>query len=511
MSCKLQHIILIVSVLPWLACADNAAAVDEATSDAVQDSGVEEDGGSEQGDTSATDSMHDTFSTDALTSPIPGDLGPADMEIDPGEDDSLIAPQAPTLCGMLCGALESGGTCVYLPPAECLAWCENESTGPCGDPYKAHFECLADQELLCEITGIATKVPDVCSISQASVALCEAETRCEASCDALAEASCDLAPLPTDSCKAACVDALSGGCALELDTLLTCNGTASWSCDDQGNAQPDTSSCQGAATLLESCQASERCDTYCAGVSALPCAPWPDEAACRAECQTMHDGCPQALKAALTCHESGIYACDGVTQALVPFGANECAPKWEALSSCSVPLLGPSCQTYCQETEALLCRVKDGEAPEPDVLGCTASCLSWKQGTCSDAFNSMLSCNGDSGFVCLQDQPTPNEIAQCSSLFWQFQDCVATLPCADYCEAVETLTGVAGCEPADALTCEAVCSQTVKDNADCEVSYLAYIGCVTSATALECSDSSPGYSAPECSAEQAAYSACIDS
>ena len=427
-----------------------------------------------------------------------------DAEGDAPDEDVVTAPAS--LCARVCSRVADAITCSYINEEACLLWCEEESSGPCGESQAAHFDCLAEGTLTCDATGV---LPGACFTTAAAAEFCAKESLCETTCDALSATDCARAPLPGDGCKEACLVELDGGCTLQFETLLACAEGEAWTCNAEGLAQPTSPGCAGASELLSACQLEAQCKVRCATASQLPCASWPDEAACLEECATLKESCPSELAGALSCHGEGLYACDGVTQDVVPLGKAECAPYWDALSACSLPVLGPSCPEYCNETEALQCHIKDGEPPEPDVPACTASCLSWKSGPCSEAFNAMLSCNGDAGFICLQEEPTPSEVTQCSSLLWDLKACLAVGPCTPYCAALEAFGDEAGCAGLPTLVqCEDTCASKALENADCEESFAAYIGCVSYATDLECSDNESGYIAAECADQEAAYKAC---
>ena len=227
-----------------------------------------------------------------------------------------------------------------------------------------------------------------------------------------------------------------------------------------------------------------------------------------AECDLLTAPCGPEIEALTLCTGEAGYSCDADTQAIV--SNNEaCAEVIAALDACTLPVIGPTCPDYCSETEALLCRIKDGEVPEPDVPGCTDECLAWKRGACSEAFNDVLSCNGDEGFICLQDQPTPKKIAQCAALNGTLKACLVVDGCAPFCEGLSAAAAAQGCPGAvDALACKSECEVQSSGTEDCSESYADYRACAASAEGVTCSDDGASALSSGCEALWSTYATC---
>jgi len=429
----------------------------------------------------------------------PGDAGPDTVE--------------PALCESLCAGIGGTGMCPFPADADCEAWCETATAGSCGGAHEAHFACLAGQELECGASGPEPTTEGACGLTLDGVSVCEIEQGCAATCAEVDALPC-ADSLPAAGCQASCREILSGPCDLHYQALIGCNGDSGWSCDELGNVVPGSGDdCAAQANDYAACDGHQRCVATCADASTLSCAPWSDDAACVAECDTINASCYLELRDALACNGDGGYVCDEETQALWPANLTTCPEAYAALGECVLPVTGPSCPEYCAETEALLCRVKDGEIPIPDVPACTEACLGWKTGSCSAEFNAVLSCNGDAGFFCLQDQPTPSEIVQCSALYWAFEDCLAVSACGPVCDEMSAQLGDQGCgDVAAAASCLATCEEQLAGTADCSEDYAAYFTCLSDAPVFACTVEDPaGWTATGCEGVWAAYATCAGS
>jgi len=153
---------------------------------------------------------------------------------------------------------------------------------------------------------------------------------CNSACAAMLKAQC-----PNTGTQQSCLQECQGQvatvpsrCAAQLNGVMSCYSTATWTCDSSGDAT--TSSCSSQGTALETCETSTgsggaggtggtgatggaNCTSVCTRMVAAAC-PADTQSSCVSGCQTLQNlsasSCSSQFNALLACRATATFSCN---------------------------------------------------------------------------------------------------------------------------------------------------------------------------------------------------------
>ncbi|MBK8943228.1 MAG: hypothetical protein IPM79_37935 [Polyangiaceae bacterium] len=255
-----------------------------------------------------------------------------------------------------------------------------------------------------------------------------------------------------------------------LAPVLACLPLLTYACGDDTEAAADD---------LEAA-----CEAWCQEAFSLPCNDTGlsvDQ--CLSSCpylETQLDGyCVGEYASALQCLADGGYEC----QNDFPTPLDLCIDQQTALQECQADA---ACQKFCDQSAC--------------GADCVDSCNADRDalGTCSYAYDFLLTCYADQGAGCAAGTPSPTG---CEEEIMEVGDCVGSFnddPCSGWCFAAERL----GCGEG----CAADCAEKIGDPT-CGFQYESVIDCGLLYEAASCSG---GELVPtDCSYELEQYDMCL--